>query len=462
VIEDGVVAQDSFDVVDDIDLRDWLLAHGALRETVECALIRGVVYDLGFAYEGGDPRRPACGAGTALRGLLRAFFTFRGSLMWRLNAGMGDVVFLPFYELLVKRGVDVRFFHRVEQLRVRDGGIAEIEIDVQAQVPPETPATTFATPAAPDLAREELAWPSDPRLVLPREALGPNGAVDGATYESWYAARAATQVETTVLGRGAPDGFDLVVFGLPISCVPLVAPDLIAHSPGWERAVDYIRTVPTQAMQLWLDVDPFATDGLRGIVASGFVEPFDSWADMSHLVGRERVRDSRAVAYFCNVMPDAPPPERGHERDWLAAQHALVRFQAERFLNRDLGDLWPQVVHPVTSRFDWDRLVDPSGGHGPRRLDSQYLRANVEPSERYVLSVPGSSRHRIHPADTGFDNLYAAGDWTLCGLNAGCVEGAVISGMVAANAIHRAHGDPAQAEAIIGFERLSKGDGDGG
>ena len=46
-----MIEQDNFDVVDDVDLRDWLLAHGATRESVDCALIRAVVYDLGFAYE---------------------------------------------------------------------------------------------------------------------------------------------------------------------------------------------------------------------------------------------------------------------------------------------------------------------------------------------------------------------------------------------------------------------------
>ena len=137
-IEDGVIEQDNFSVVDDVDLRDWLLAHGATRESADCALIRAIVYDLGFAYECGDPQRPSCAAGTALRGLLRAFFTYRGSLMWKLNGGMGDVVFLPFYELLLKRGVEVRFFHRVEALKAHDGLVEEIEIDVQAAVPPAT------------------------------------------------------------------------------------------------------------------------------------------------------------------------------------------------------------------------------------------------------------------------------------------------------------------------------------
>ena len=59
---------------------------------------------------------------------------------------------------------------------------------------------------------------------------------------------------------------------------------------------------------------------------------------------------------------------------------------------------------------------------GPARFATQYWRANVSPSERYVQSVPGSARHRISPLDMTYDNLTVAGDWTDCGLNVGCVE----------------------------------------
>jgi uncharacterized protein with NAD-binding domain and iron-sulfur cluster len=445
-IEDGVIEADDFGVVDDVDLRDWLLAHGATRDSVDCALIRGIVYDLGFAYEEGDPQRPSCAAGTALRGLLRAFFTYRGSLLWKLNGGMGDVVFLPFYELLVKRGVEVSFFHRVEAVRAQNGLIETIEIDVQAQVPPGASPRSYVTPPTVATAGGPvLSWPSDPSALVGR-------GVTPATYESWYAGRAAAHVDTKVLRRGAPDGFDLVVFGLPIACVPNVAGDLIAQSPRWKGAVDHLRTVPTQAMQLWLDWPaPRLAEVDPGIVLSGYVEPFDTWADMPQLVSQERVSGSATVAYFCNVLADTPPPQRGHADEWLDEQQALVHAQALRFLTRDVGWLWPKAVDPVTRELDWARLVGPAKNVGPARLDAQYLRANVEPSERYVLSVPGSGKYRIRPDDTGFGNLYAVGDWTACGLDAGYVEGAVISGMLAANAINRTYGNPAGVEPIIGL-----------
>jgi uncharacterized protein with NAD-binding domain and iron-sulfur cluster len=61
----------------------------------------------------------------------------------------------------------------------------------------------------------------------------------------------------------------------------------------------------------------------------------------------------------------------------------------------------------------------------------------VNPSDRYALSLPGSSQHRISPLDLTYDNLTVAGDWTDCGFNAGCVEAAVMSGKLAAHALSR-------------------------
>jgi uncharacterized protein with NAD-binding domain and iron-sulfur cluster len=445
LIEDGVIAADSFDVVDDVDFRDWLVGHGALPETADCALVRAIVYDLAFAYVDGDPGRPACEAGTALRGLQRAFFTYRGSLLWRMSSGMGDVVFLPMYELLVKRGVDVRFFHRVEELRGADGAVEEIEVDVQAQVPANTPPERYAqTPVSG--GQPIFAWPANPAPILGGAAKPPE------CYESWYLGRDAARVATKVLKRGTD--FDLVVFGMPISCVPEVAPSLMAASPLWQRAADHLRTVPTQAMQLWLTEPASAlAEVADGVVVSGYVEPHDTWADMFQLPQHENVKHSATVAYFCNALADAPQPPRGPEAsDWLAERKALVHAQALRYLTRDMASLWPGAVDIVTGRLDWDLLVAPPATKGPARLDEQYLRANVEPSERYVQSVPGSGRHRIRPDATGFSNLYAVGDWTACVIDAGCVEAAVISGMLAANAIHVTHGDPLRARPIIGLE----------
>jgi uncharacterized protein with NAD-binding domain and iron-sulfur cluster len=51
------------------------------------------------------------------------------------------------------------------------------------------------------------------------------------------------------------------------------------------------------------------------------------------------------------------------------------------------------------------------------------------------MCAPGSDRYRLRSDESGFDNLYLAGDWTDNGLNAGCIEAAVLSGLQAANAV---------------------------
>jgi uncharacterized protein with NAD-binding domain and iron-sulfur cluster len=465
LVADGVLASGDLQDVDHVDFRDWLRGHGAAQESIDCALIRSVVYDLAFAFRGGDPQRPSCGAGTALRGLLRTFFTYRGSLMFKMNAGMGDVVFAPAYELLVKRGVRVEFFHRVEEVAVAGGSVTRIRLDRQVDLPAGTTPRRYLEPPASAAAATggsgPYVWPADPSHILtdPATGIAPAAAsartpADGSVYESWLAGPGVARVGQVVLTQGAPvDGFDTVVYALPITTVPGCAPDLIAQVPRWHEAVARLASVPTQAMQLWLDRPASSLgDWPDGIVVGGYIEPYDTWADMAHLVPQEHVTGAATVAYFCNALADTPLPPRGsaEAQVWLGQQFQAVRAHALRFLRRDVQVLWPKAVDPITGVFDWDRLVAPAGVSGSARLDNQYLRANIEPTERYVLSIPGSSAHRIRPDDTGVANLYAAGDWTENTLNAGCVEAAVISGMVAANAIHAGAGWPQAVDPIIG------------
>jgi hypothetical protein len=112
-----------------------------------------------------------------------------------------------------------------------------------------------------------------------------------------------------------------------------------------------------------------------------------------------------------------------------------VREQALQFLQEDIRHLWPAATQPGARGLNWDLLVDAQDGKGMDRFDTQFWRANIDPSERYVLSVAGSTKYRLKSDDSGFDNLYLVGDWTRNGLNVGCVEAAVMSGMQASHAI---------------------------
>jgi hypothetical protein len=92
-------------------------------------------------------------------------------------------------------------------------------------------------------------------------------------------------------------------------------------------------------------------------------------------------------------------------------------------------------VDEEANTFRWDLLVGGGARLGEDRFDSQFWRANVDPSERYVLSLPGSDKYRLRTDASGYENLVLAGDWIDCGLNAGCLEAAVMSGLQAANVL---------------------------
>ena len=126
-----------------------------------------------------------------------------------------------------------------------------------------------------------------------------------------------------------------------------------------------------------------------------------------------------------------------------------VRAGALEVLEGPFRAIAPRAYGP-DGRLRWSCLVDPQGGaaEGPERFDSQFRSANINPSDSYVLSLPGAQRYRISPLDNSYDNLTIAGDWTECGINAGCVEAAVISGRLAAHAIS---GLPRLSD-IVGFD----------
>jgi uncharacterized protein with NAD-binding domain and iron-sulfur cluster len=432
-----------FDAIDDYDCREWLLLNGATHASVDSGYLRGL-YDLGFSYENADPARPRIAASQALRSMLRAFFTYRGAFFWRMQAGMGDVVFAPLYEVLRRRGVRFEFFHRLENVGMHwDEGaphVASLDFDVQARasggeyVPLVDVAGLPCWPSAPDW--RQLA--DGDRLERERVA-----------FESFWDQRRESTLQLRV-----GDDFDLVVLAVGGGAIPYVCREIVARDTRWRTMVERVKTVATQAFQVWLRAD-MEELGWRhpAINLSGFVEPFDTWADMRHLIDRERwtIRP-RALAYFCNVLADGARPDDRGATTYPAAQRERVRANAVRFLEHDVRHLWPAAA--AQAGFRWSLLAAPDDAGGARveadatRFATQFWTANVNPSDRYSLSLPGTSALRISPLDGTYDNLTVAGDWTACGFNAGCVEAAVMSGRLAAHAIALSP----RLEDIVGYD----------
>lgn len=436
-----------FDAIDDYDWREWLKLNGASEGSLDSAFMRGI-YDLMFAYEDGDVARPRFAAGVALRGALRMFFTYRGALFFRMGSGMGDVVFAPLYELLARRGVTFRFFHRL-----RDVGLAEERKEGSAAGElPSIATLTFDIQAevkgkglyAPLVDVGGLpCWPSRPSFAQLED--GERLEREGRDFESQAEARVAGAVTLHVT-----EDFDLVVLGVGLGAIPHVAPALVARSPAWRAMVTNVKTVATQSFQVWMTVE-MRDLGWNNAPAnvSGFVEPFDTWADMTHLLPTESWRGrARSIAYFCSVLPEARPLTAPPSKEEAEARRAEVRDNAVRFLNHDIGWLWPKAPRQK-GEFRWEVLAGPSSRvKGEARFDTQYFRANVEPTERYTLSLPGTTQHRVSPLDLHFDNLTVVGDFTASGLNSGCVESAVMSGLLGAHALSRSP----RLEEIIGYD----------
>ena len=156
---------------------------------------------------------------------------------------------------------------------------------------------------------------------------------------------------------------------------------------------------------------------------------------MSHLVPVEgwKERDGvRGILYACGQLGDGDDPVSA--QDPRADDHAALERVARGFLEEHLAHIWPGGADARGS-LRWEGLFDPQGRTGPERLRAQYLRVNASPSDRYVLSLPGSQKHRIAPDEAGFEGLVLAGDWTRTGYDLGCIEAATMSGLMAARAL---------------------------
>lgn len=412
LLDAGIATDADIDRLDDWEWSEWLAANGVLGVSRDSSLVRALSYCLPFAYERGSRDLPSFSAAIGLRLFLRTFFTYRGALMWKMNHGMGEVVFAPLYELLKKRGVVFKFEH--ELVRV------EIEKDVITNLHFRRPRATGAEVDPCPLVRLQL---------------------DTGTLCCWARVERRARTERVECQTSK----SRVVLALPLPALARAAKRLFKTKrweelrDGRERYDGYPRvglaSVATRAAQLWL-TEP-AADVLGwpdDVTVSGFSEPYDTFSDMSELLGSEGPPEQgpvpRGLVYLCSSRPE--------EKDTRLSE----RDELNLFLRDRAAYLWPSAV---TARGTLDPTIVIGVKHaGPVLMHQSadrsaprapYVRKNTAPTDRYILSLPGTAVLRIDPGNSGLDNLFVAGDWTACVLNAGCIEAATISGMLAAEAM---------------------------
>jgi uncharacterized protein with NAD-binding domain and iron-sulfur cluster len=516
LFRDRVLFDDrGLDSLNQFDYREWLRLHGATQQCLDSRLLRGI-YDFAFAYSRGDRNRPALAAGVALRGALRMFFTYRGSMFWRVRSGMGDAVFAPLYKVLSSpkrkmNGKDlsvVRFHFRHELANV---GVVALNGKRLAS------SLEFKTQG------DERTLDRLSKKALDEFGCWPDGPVA-------FANAKGVQVRKLQLG----EDFDRVILAIGIddfrkACPAASSKDNLASILGaqWPAMCANVRTVATQSAQVWLGTD---LDGLGWHRGSGLItalglsfDSFDTWADMTHVLGAEAWRakmegrpagKARSLAYFCAPLRDseidlarerarrtldafaervgavgaaglddlmleaikaAAPQEK---QQWIELSEGIrtefnelasalastssdeqnaarARFKAnlvksamESGVDENLTQLLQQGMRPVWPRAFAKDATAEQDANAEQLVLHRHVQANFEGSDRYTLSEPGLIGHRVSPLDRSVENMTIAGDWTACGLDVGCVEAAVMSGMLASHAIS---GKPDLAE-IVGYD----------
>jgi uncharacterized protein with NAD-binding domain and iron-sulfur cluster len=421
VVHDRILER-GFDAINGLDLCQWLEDNGAKTVTVgatpgERSPMLRAIYDLAFAYPDGKIDDAMAAAGTAVSDFLRLMFAHSGSLLYKMQAGMGDAVFAPLYRVLDARGVAFKFFTAVTDLGLsKDGKSVEtIEVVPQVEVAGDKYDPVFELGGV-------WCWPNEPdwtKLVDGSKVEQEVRDKFGDPSDAFELHSNPFDATPTQLVRGTD--FDQVVLGISVGALPAICSTLTVSNPRFKQMLDDSVTTPTQAFQLWLRKSTRRLGWRYGLnsIAGCYVEPMDTFCDMSQLIPRETWSPGqhvRSIAYFCGVLET-----RAGESQAAATER--VKEGAREFMDNDMGPLWPKAVDSA-GRLRPELLVD--------GVDGQYYRANISGSELYVLSPPGKIHSRLPSDASGFDNLVLAGDWTRNGIDAGCVESAALSGRQAA------------------------------
>jgi uncharacterized protein with NAD-binding domain and iron-sulfur cluster len=438
-LRDRVLFSDEgLDSINEFDYREWLLNHGGTKTSVNSRFVTGI-YDLMFAYHEGDRSKPQLAAGVALRGAFRMFFTYRGAMFYRLRSGMGDAIFAPLYEVL-----------QTPHSNAKGGGYAPINNSpVGFHFLHELISVEFT---------QHGRCVSSLGFTIPGEfgeldaqsaaALNHNGCWPETAEDCFLQAKDPQPRERKLIYG---EHFDAVILAMGVDDFKTTCASLLSgaqSSAEWVRMCDRVQTVATQSAQVWLDRDLEDLGWYRGSgLFTGLGLAFDTWADMTHTLAVElqtpgrsapsELDKARSVAYFCGPLPESAIQKH------TGARGAQLPNSMQRYVEQNLTKVLKEDL-----RLAWPAAFEGRMTARNREL-LRHAQANFKGSDRYTLSLPGTISARISPLERLVENMTIAGDWTACGLDTGCVEAAVISGMLAAYAIS---GEQPHPSSIVGYD----------
>ena len=277
-------------------LQAFLLRHGAEPFSVDNSPIVRGLYDLTFGFEGGDPTQPNLAAGQSIEALVRIGCLDKGSITYKMMAGMGDTIFGPIYQVLVNV-VEFKMFNWVSKLGVSDNDnvIGTIEVIAQVDLEPDYPflSTSVVCRAGP-----------------PSRTGTTSSAVMASDCPVSTSSRPRTRCnrEPTVLHRGVD--FDQVVLGISIGGLKPICADLGGErNTKFQAMLDNLTTVGTRAVQVWSGKSTTDLGWCPKVssISTSYAEPLDTYCDMSHLIPSEAFPPSEvnSIGYFCGPLEDS-------------------------------------------------------------------------------------------------------------------------------------------------------------
>lgn len=431
-----------FDAINHLDFRQWLKQKGLSEESLQSATVR-FIYTGTFANLAG--KNGLIAAGTAMN-FLSVSINYKGAFVWKFKAGTGDTMVAPIYTMLAHRGVKFKFFHKVTQVHhSTTGEIEQVSIAKQVTLKQEPYKPLIKVKGVPAWTAEPLYDQIDDQQAkkLQEEHINLESA-----WSNWQ------NVDNFTLQKGKD--FDIAVLAIPVAALggeQGVCSEIIAKNMKWQAMYKNVKTTSTQSIQTY--ITPSYTDlGMNlknwGIEQGAtpnlvtYASPIYSWIDMSLVIPQESFSQAgkpNILIYFCGSADDPVviPPFSNTQYPNEAREQLISRFQ--QWLNDNMGYFFPKgtsIEYPQGFNFDmFFDMNDSTQATGEEKLLSQTIRININPWDRYTLSVPQSAKYRLKTDASEFKNLFLTGDWIDFGVNVGYIEGAVNSGLQAAQALRK-------------------------
>jgi uncharacterized protein with NAD-binding domain and iron-sulfur cluster len=446
-----------YERINHLDYREWLKSHRASDRLLSSAMVR-FLYTGTFHNLTGTDQQGSLAAGVGLHFLTNSA-GYKGSFVWKFKAGTADTMITPIYLVLKNRGVKFKFFHKVEQVHYSDSGeIEKVSMAEQVTFKNGTYNPTYKLKGID-------VWPGEPlydQIDNEQAKALKKGNFD--LEESWCGWK---NVGKLTLEKGKD--FDYVVLGIPIDVLggnEGICKEIIENNETWKNMYNHVKSISTMSMQLWLKPTlkelgmnlsdwGFPEGSLPNLVT--YADPQYSFIDMSQVLPYEdwKGNEPGVLMYYTGSFldPEVIPPFSQH--NYPHEQLERIMRISEQWLRDKMGWFFKNATtleYPEGMKFDVIHDFSENAKTDYARLKTQFFRANVNPTDRYTLSLPGSNKYRLKANESGFDNLILTGDWINFGVNVGYYEGAIVSGLQAGQVVRDKLGLSSETEIFSGVK----------